>query len=216
MENEKNKKRWGRGGEFSLQSAPKTEVPHRRRSVSWQHRGTVRLLLSHKICYGKEKVTKEKWCVSSGGMCAWHSCHSPFEKCIQAIAEVVGLSLRSQSRDHHPMLSRGCCLYLRCATVTHDNAKRRPVRPPSHRSLTSSRACGCSDVKYTSMRRRDNNLSEEATGIFFMPLGKVGTACIVLHAHVHTWLLAETPSAWGVDPFNTFCSQKLEKMKATV
>lgn len=38
-------------------------------------------------------------------MCFWHSCHSPFEKCIKAIAELEGLSLGTQSRDHHPNLS---------------------------------------------------------------------------------------------------------------
>lgn len=40
----------------------------------------------------------------SGGMCSWHSCHSPFEKCIKAIAELVELGLGTQSRDHHPNL----------------------------------------------------------------------------------------------------------------
>lgn len=35
----------------------------------------------------------------------WHSCHRPFEKCIKAIAELVGLGLGTQSRDHHPNLS---------------------------------------------------------------------------------------------------------------
>lgn len=41
-----------------------------------------------------------------GAVCVfWHSCHSPFEKCIKAIAELVGLDLGTQSRDHHPNLS---------------------------------------------------------------------------------------------------------------
>lgn len=35
----------------------------------------------------------------------WHSCHSPFEKCIKAIARLVGLDMGTQSRDHHPNLS---------------------------------------------------------------------------------------------------------------
>lgn len=37
--------------------------------------------------------------------CFWHSCHRPFEKCIKAIAEHMGLGLGTQSRDHHPNLS---------------------------------------------------------------------------------------------------------------
>lgn len=60
----------------------------------------------------------------------WHSCHSPFEKCIKAIAELVGLGLGTQSRDHHPNLSvrmEGMLLLLliveglKCATVPLNN-----------------------------------------------------------------------------------------------
>lgn len=34
----------------------------------------------------------------------WHSCHSPFEKCIKAIARLAGLDVGTQSRDRHPKL----------------------------------------------------------------------------------------------------------------
>lgn len=70
-------------------------------------------------------------------MCFWHSCHSPFEKCIKAIAELVGLGLGTQSRDHHPNLSgedgRELLLLivegLKRATVPLNNKNERPARP---------------------------------------------------------------------------------------
>lgn len=67
-------------------------------------------------CYKNSCTAKRMWQRRNGedtvccleeleAMCFWHSCHSPFEKCIKAIAELVGLSLGTQSRDHHPNLS---------------------------------------------------------------------------------------------------------------
>ena len=68
-------------------------------------------------------------------MCFWHSCHSPFEKCIKAIAELMGLGLGTQSRDHHPNLSGedgGELLIivecLKCATVPLNNKKQAPCQ----------------------------------------------------------------------------------------
>jgi len=50
-------------------------------------------------------------------MCFWHSSHSPFEKCIKAIAELMGSGLGTQSRDHHPNLSGEDGRELLCIAV---------------------------------------------------------------------------------------------------
>lgn len=69
-------------------------------------------------------------------MCFWHSCHSPFEKCIKAIAELVGLGLGTQSHDHHPNLTgedgRELLLIvegLKGASVPLNNKNKGPARP---------------------------------------------------------------------------------------
>lgn len=71
-----------------------------------------------------------------GSYVFWHSCHSPFEKCIKAIAELVGPGLGTQSCDHHPKLSgeegRGLLFIVegsKCATVPLNNQNECPARP---------------------------------------------------------------------------------------
>lgn len=62
---------------------------------------------------------------------------APFEKCIKAIAELVGPSLGTQSRDRHPNLSgedgRGAAAHivegLKCTTVPLHIKNKCPARP---------------------------------------------------------------------------------------
>lgn len=80
-------------------------------------------------------------------MCFWHSCHSPFEKCIKAIAELVGPGLGTRSCDHHPNLSgkEGMELLLiveclKCTTVPLNDSN--PPIPP-HMCLLIKRVHMC-------------------------------------------------------------------------
>lgn len=138
-------------------------------------------------------------------MCFWHSCHSPFEKCIKAIAKLVGLGMGTQSRDHHPNLSgedgRELLLIvegLKCATVPLNNKNKHPGQT----MVTES--CNFCVCRATVCR---NNLS--VVGFFSCRLKISETDCVVIHACIHTWLLAEMPSALRTTLLSTFCSEKL-------
>lgn len=51
------------------------------------------------------------------------------------------------------------------------------------------------------------------TGIFY---ASQKTDCVVFHAYIHTWPLAEMPSALRAALSSTFCLQKSQIMTATV
>lgn len=78
-------------------------------TVDVQHRGlyTTYIICNKKFrqrkCDKGEMVEDTVCCLEElEAVCFWHSCHRPFEKCIKAWAELAGLGLGTQSRDHHP------------------------------------------------------------------------------------------------------------------
>lgn len=51
---------------------------------------------------------------------------------------------------------------------------------------------------------------------FSFLLENLETDCVVFHAYIHTWLLAEMPSALRTTLSSTFCSEELQITTATV